>query len=223
MRKIRILPVILIACSTGAADKERTTMPRFLHAACGNSDKSRTTQVLNGPDWEEVRMDASPDVKPDIVSSLTDMKDVKPASFDAVFTTRSLEKLYPHEVITALANILRVLTVDGYLIVSCADLQAACALIAEGKLLEPAYDSPAGPIAPIDILYGFRPALASGQLQHACRCGFTTKALIGTLAQAGFASIWSARNPSTFTIAAIATKTERPESYLTELAHQHFG
>ena len=31
---------------------------------------------------------------------------------------------------------------------------------ADDKLLEPAYHAPAGPIAPLDILYGHRPALA---------------------------------------------------------------
>lgn len=198
-------------------------MPKFLHAACGTNNKARTTRELNTPEWEEVRMDAAPEANPDVVSTLLDMAQLEDASFDAVFTAHSLERLYPHQVGPALANILRVLKDDGYLIVACSDLQAACALIAEDKLLEPAYESPAGPVAPIDILYGFRPALAAGMERHACNCGFTSRALMGTLGQVGFASLWSARNPQTFTLVAIASKKEMSEGLLRELAARHFS
>lgn len=198
-------------------------MGKFLHAFCGNSNKSHTTREFDKGDWEEIRMDPSPDAKPDVTSSLLDMRSLESGSFDAVFTAHSLERLYPHEVETALNNILRVLKDDGYLIAIAADLQSACALIAEDKLLEPAYTSPAGPIAPIDILYGFRPALAKGLDRYACKCGFTSRALAGTLSQAGFASIWSVRAPATFTLMVIACKSEHSESYLRELAVRHFG
>lgn len=198
-------------------------MLKFLHAACGNNDKARTTREFDTDGWEEVRMDVSPEVKPDVVSSLLDMKSIANATFDAVFTAHSLERLYPHEVGAALTNILRVLKDDGYLIISCADIQSACALVAEDKLLEPAYQSPAGPVAPLDILYGFRPALAAGYERHACKCGFTSRALMGTLAQAGFGSMWSARNQETFTLVALACKQERSEDFLRELAVRHFG
>lgn len=198
-------------------------MLKFLHAASGTSAKNRTTREFASTDWQEVRLDANAASKPDILASLTDMKDVPGAAFDAVFTAHSLERLFPHEVGTALANLHRVLKADGYLVLVCSDLQAACALVAEDKLLESAYDSPAGPIAPIDIIYGFRPALAGGYTRHACKCGFTARALMGTLAQAGFGSIWTARNHAAFTIMAVASKEERSEEYMRELAARHFG
>lgn len=198
-------------------------MLRFLHIACGNTTRSRTTREFDNGDWEEIRMDANPDVRPDLVASLQSMKSVASSSFDAAFTAHSLERLYAHEVGPALSQIQRVLKEDGYFIVSCADIQSACALVAEDKLLEPAYESPAGPVSPIDILYGFRPALAAGYERHACKCGFTSRSLIGALAQAGFSSIWSARNPATFTLVALASKQERSEEFLKELAVRHFG
>lgn len=197
-------------------------MKRFLHAICGSSDKSKTTRLFAKPEWEEVRMDPNPDFKPDITASLLHMEEVPDASFDAVFTAHSLERLYPHQVSTALANIARVLKADGYLVVSCADIQAACALVAEDKLLEPAYESPAGPVAPIDILYGFRPALAGGLERHACKCGFTSRALMGTLSQGGFASIWAARNAEMFSIVALASKDPRAQPDMQTLAETHF-
>ena len=198
-------------------------MPRFLHAVCGNSDKFRTTRIFETSDWEEVRMDMNPEVKPDVLSTLLDMTQFPDEYFDAVFTAHSLERLYPHEVGRALGNIFRVLNADGYLIVSCADLQAACTLVAQDKLLEPAYESPAGPVAPMDIIYGFRPALAAGFERHACKSGFTARALMGTLAQAGFGAMWAARNPEAFTVVALASKQEHSEEYLKELAVSHFG
>ncbi|MDR0828341.1 MAG: class I SAM-dependent methyltransferase [Desulfovibrio sp.] len=198
-------------------------MPRFLYAACGGNDKSRTTREFATEAWECARMDASQDVNPDIVSSLLDMSGVKSGSFDAVYTAHSLERLYAHEVVPSLRNLHRVLKDDGYLVLSSVDLKTACVLIAEDKLLEPAYESPAGPVAPLDILYGFRPALAAGYTRHANNCGFTARALTGTVAQAGFASIWINTYPSTFTIIAIATKNERSEQDMRDLAAKHFG
>jgi SAM-dependent methyltransferase len=198
-------------------------MLKFLHIACGSLTRSRTTREFDSGDWEEVRMDANPGVHPDIVASWRDMQVVESDSFDAVFTAHSLERLYPHEVGPALAQILRILKDDGYFVVTCADIQSACALVAQDKLLEPAYESAAGPVAPIDILYGFRPALAAGYERHACKCGFTSRSLLGTLAQAGFGTIWSARNAATFTLAALASKQARSEEFLKELAVRHFG
>lgn len=198
-------------------------MKRFLHAACGDGDKSRTTREFHLGEWDEVRMDASLDNSPDIISTLADMSTIENGAFDAVFTSHSLERLYPHEVGTALRNFHRVLADDGYMIIAAADLQSACALVAEDKLLEPAYESAAGPVSPMDIIYGFRPAIASGLEHFACKCGFTSRVLAGTIAQIGFGSLWSARNPSTFSLVCIATKQEVSEEALKTLADKHFG
>ena len=100
-----------------------------------------------------------------------------------------IKHLYPHEVPLALAEFKRVLKPDGFVVITCPDLQSVCALIAEDKLTDPAYTSPAGPSAPLDILYGHRPAMARGNLYMAHRCGFTQKVLIGTLRASGFVAV----------------------------------
>jgi SAM-dependent methyltransferase len=203
---------------------KRERMPaRFLHAASGNSDKSRTTREFATDAWDEVRMDDNPEVRPDVRADILHMDAVADESFDAAFTAYSLERLYAHEVLHALRNLHRILKAEGYLVVHCADLRSACALIAGDKLLEPAYESAAGPVAPLDILYGFRPALAAGYTRHANKCGFTARALTGTLAQAGFGSVWITVNASTYTITAVASKRERPETAMRELAKTHFA
>ncbi len=143
--------------------------------------KNQTTQGFNTPDWTELRLDIDASVAPDIIGTMTDMSAVANASVDAIFSSHNIEHLYAHEVPVALAEFLRVLKPDGFLVVTCPDLQEVCRLVAEDKLLEPAYTSPAGPITPLDILYGHRPPMAAGNLYMAHRCGFTEKVLTGTL------------------------------------------
>ena len=67
---------------------------------------------------------------------------------------QTLPDLYRHEAPVALSKFLRVLNSDDIAVITCPDLKSVCALIAEDKLTDPAYTSPAGPIAPLDILYG---------------------------------------------------------------------
>src|SRR3990167_8358112 len=136
-------------------------MKQFLHVGCGPKHKDRTTAGFNNPDWHELRLDIDESVNPDIVGTMTDMSAVADASVDAVFPSHNIEHLYPHEVPVALAEFKRVLREDGFVVITCPDLQSVCALIAEDKLTEPAYTSPAGPIAPLDILYGHPPPAAA--------------------------------------------------------------
>ena len=145
-------------------------------------------------------------------------------SVDAVFSSHNIEHLYPHEVPLALAEFLRVLQENGFVVITCPDLQSVCALIADDKLTEPAYRSPAGPIAPIDILYGFRRSMAQGNLYMSHRCGFTEKVLRATLLTAGFKSVATmARGREPFyDLWALASKSERTEVELMKLAQEHF-
>ena len=145
-------------------------------------------------------------------------------SVDAVYSSHNIEHLYPHEVPLALAEFMRVLKPDGFFVVTCPDLQSVCALIGEDKLTEAAYASPAGPIAPLDILYGHRPAMARGNLYMAHRCGFTKRVLDGTLRASGFQTVASmARGYAPFfDLFALASKSARTEAQIRALAQLHF-
>ena len=105
---------------------------------------------------------------------------------------------------------------------TCPDLQSVCALVAQDKLTEAAYQSPAGPIAPLDILYGHRASMARGNLYMAHRCGFTQKVLVATLQAAGFKSVASICRPNHFDLWALASKSERGEAEIRALAAEHF-
>lgn len=195
----------------------------FLHVGCGSNRKDRTTREFNTDSWQELRLDINESTNPDIVGTMTDMSAVANETVDAIFSSHNIEHLYPHEVPLALKEFIRVLKPEGFLVITCPDLQSVCALVAEDKLTDPAYTSPAGPIAPIDILYGHRASMERGNLYMAHRCGFTKKVLIGTLRTFGFASLIAAnRGAPFFDLWAIASKSPLNQEELRTLAVKHF-
>lgn len=190
---------------------------KLLHVGCGPQNKSGTTPYFQSDDWQEIRFDIDPSVRPDLQGTLTDMSAVESASVDAVYSSHNIEHLYPHEVPVALSEILRVLKDDGIFVVTCPDLVSVCKLVAEDKLLEPAYISPAGPIAPLDILYGHRAAMNRGNLFMAHRCGFTQKVLMNTLSEIGFKTVVAASRASAFDLWAVGSKSARSVQEVQEL------
>lgn len=193
----------------------------FLHVGCGPKRKNQTTSGF--AEWNEIRFDIDESVRPDLVGTMTDMSSVSSESVDAIFSSHNIEHLYPHEVPVALSEFLRVLKSDGFAIITCPDLKSVSELIAQDKLTEPAYTSPAGPIAPLDILYGLRTSMAKGNLYMAHRCGFTQKVLTSTLHSAGFRSVCAAtRGAPYFDIWACATVEQVDETTLRTLAAAHF-
>jgi len=197
-------------------------MPQtLLHIGCGPKRKAQTTRGFNTDAWSELRLDIDPSVSPDVTGTMTDMSAVASGSVDAIFSSHNIEHLYPHEVPIALGEFLRVLSDDGFAVITCPDLKSVCALIAEDKLTEPAYVSPAGPIAPLDILYGHRPPMARGNLYMAHRCGFTQRVLTGTLQAAGFKVVATKARPQHFDLWALASKSARSEDEVRALAAEH--
>jgi hypothetical protein len=194
--------------------------PTFLHVGCGTLTKQHTTRGFLS--WNEIRLDINPAAAPDVIGSMTDMAAVTTASVQAVFSSHNIEHLYPHEVPLALAEFLRVLDAQGYALITCPDLRSVCALVAQDKLTEPAYTSPAGPVTPLDVLYGHRPALEAGNLFMAHRCGFTETLLRDTLLSAGFATVATLARPApAFDLWALASKPPRSEQEMSALMRGH--
>lgn len=160
-----------------------------LHVGCGLPGPRKLHRRFKGPAWREIRLDINPEVGPDIVADMTDMGAVPPASVDAVWSSHNLEHLYAHQVPVALGEYHRVLKPGGFAYVTMPNLEAVAALVAAGKLEEPVYVSPIGPVSPIDIIYGFRPKMAAGNLFMAHRTGFSKKSLARALGRAGFVKV----------------------------------
>ncbi len=199
-------------------------MKTFLHVGCGYNRKNNTTAGFDNESWRELRVDIDPAVAPDIVGSMLDMAAIADGSVDAIFSSHSIEHLYPHEVPRALNEFMRVLKPDGFIVITCPDLKSVCALVAQDKLLEPAYIANAGKIAPIDILYGFRDFLASGNLWMAHHCGFTESALAVTLRDQGFPTVTTLARGyfPYFDLWGIASKADCDDEQILALICEHF-
>lgn len=199
-------------------------MKQLLHVGCGYKRITQTTLGFSNPEWNEIRLDIDPKVKPDLIGSMVDMSIVKTGSINAIFSSHNIEHLYPFEIPTALLEFQRVLVEDGFLILTCPDLQSVCQLVANDQLTDTAYMSPAGPITPLDIIYGFRQSLARGDLYMAHKCGFTRKVLHTTLKTAGFESVLTlARSRQPFLdLWALASKSKLSQEKIATLAREHF-
>ena len=121
----------------------------------------------------------------------------------------------------ALAEFVRVLKDDGLLLITCPDLQSVCERVARGELASPLYNSDAGPIAALDVLYGHREAMAAGNLFMAHRCGFTLEVLANTLQACGFARTVGLVRPAAFDLWMLASKHVLSDDAIRDLARQH--
>jgi len=182
----------------------------FLHAGCGDSAPELLPRYFQNSGWKEVRLDINPNVKLDIVGSITDMSAVARASFDAVYSSHNIEHLYPHEVALAVREFARVLRPDGFLMITCPDLQSVAAKVAEGNLTEAIYNSAVGEISPIDVIYGFRRDLADGNYWMAHKTGFTQRTLSECLIENGFAKVSVVRHIKVFALAGLAYREQNP-------------
>ena len=198
-----------------------TTHKTVLHVGPGHRNNgANLPTALQTPEWQEIRLDVDPANQPDIIGSMLDMAAVTDASVDAIYSSHNIEHVHAHEVPLVLKEFLRVLKSDGFLVVTCPDLQTVCALVAEDKLTDAAYQSPAGPITPLDILYGHGAALAAGHHYMAHKCGFTLKSLCQAMQTAGFPSSAGMRRLKGLDLWVVASKNAMDEAAIRALAAQ---
>ena len=196
-------------------------MKKFLHVGCGLKNKYATTPEF--AKWQEIRYDIDSSVEPEIIGSMQDMSVVQNESVDAIFSSHNIEHLYFHEIPIALSEFYRVITKEGYVVITCPDLQSVCSLVAEDKMEEVAYMSPAGPIAPVDMLFGYRAAIQNGNIYMAHNTGFTQKTLIKSFENIGFTRTISIKRPSPyFDIWMVAFKENLKDELMRDIAALHF-
>jgi len=197
-------------------------MKKLLHVGCGQKTLKNTTKGFNDGSWIETRFDINPKVRPDILGSMTDMSGIGDCEFDALFSSHNLEHLFPTDVPIALTEFRRILKPEGFVVLTCPDLQSVCELVVEDKLTEPAYESPSGPIAPIDIIYGHRASIARGNHFMAHKCGFTETVLRATVANVGFLTASLRRKAPHFDLWIVGFKTPVSQSEAEKISRSHF-
>lgn len=161
-----------------------------LNAGSGAAHIGRLPGNFDPAKWTEVRLDIDARANPDIVGSFADMRgSVEDARFDALYSSHAIEHLRAHEVIPALREFRRVLKSDGFALVTCPDLAAIARQLLEGGAEAIAYNSPAGPIRAIDMIFGHGVSIANGQNWMEHHTGFTASRLARVALAAGFSEV----------------------------------
>jgi SAM-dependent methyltransferase len=194
--------------------------PVVLDAGCGAPDAAMLPAYFQS--WRHLRVDINPLAEPDLVASIVDLSAIADGSIDAIWSTHCLEHLFPHEVPIALAEFRRVLADTGFACIIVPDLQAIADWISGDRLHETIYESAAGPVTAHDMVWGFGPAIARGELAMAHRCGFTPTLFLERLHAAGFPEIVLRHRPNlelgALVLANLSGSSERRDSLLAALA-----
>jgi predicted SAM-dependent methyltransferase len=153
----------------------------------------------------EVRLDCDPGVHPDILASIVAMPMLKDETFDALYSSHTLEHLYRHEAAMALREFARVLKPGGEVHLYVPDLQSIAVALAQDQLDDGLYHCTAGVITAHDILYGFQQSVSQGNLFMQHKTGYTQGSLSRMLQRAGFENVVVERK-ARFNLGVRATK-----------------
>jgi predicted SAM-dependent methyltransferase len=177
---------------------------RILNAGSGPLTARRIAPLFQTAEWEEVRLDIDPGVQPTVVGSITEMASLfEKETFDAVWSSHTLEHLYAHEVPVALDQIRQILKPDGFALIFCPDIESVAQHLLDHGADHVAYVSQAGPITALDMLYGHSASIAQGRHYMSHSTGFTADRLGNLLLEAGFSTV-NVRHDEHFEICALA-------------------
>jgi SAM-dependent methyltransferase len=183
----------------------------FLNVGCGPINAhDHVPAYLRSAEWCEVRLDLDPATEPDIVASITDLSCILSDSVDGIWSSHNLEHLYPHQVNMALKEFQRVLKPSGFIYLKVPDIQLVAEIIVSKGLESVAYESPAGPITPLDMIYGHTASLAAGNEYMAHKTGFSPTLLRDLLARAGF-GFGVLKRKEIFELSALVFKNDAPD------------
>lgn len=139
--------------------------------------------------YEQVLLDIDPLAEPDIVLDGRELSTLAGDQFDAVYCSHNLEHYYPHDVPRVLEGFLHVLKRGGFAQIKVPDMAELMQVVVSQSLEldDVLYQSAAGPITPLDVIYGLGRQIASSGVDfYAHRTGFTLKTLNKAVVQAGF-------------------------------------
>lgn len=157
-----------------------------LHVGCGLYSPAKLHHFFRNDGWREVRVDLEEKVLPDIVASIEDLSCVADKSVQAVWSSHNLEHLHDFQVSRALRAFRRVLDSEGFVLITTPDIEQVARMVIEVGLDQAVYVSPAGPVTPLDMMFGHQPAIRAGHALMAHKTAFTAERLARHLSEAGF-------------------------------------
>jgi len=161
-------------------------MKRLLNVGGGSKSIAIPSQYAG---FEQVLLDIDPAGSPDIVLDGRRLAELPAGQFDAVYCSHNLEHYFRHDVPRVLSGFFHVLKPGGFAQIRVPDLMELMRRVVQGDLdlEETLYVSPAGPVAALDVLYGFGARIeASGVDFFAHKTGFTPQTLTRAVEKAGF-------------------------------------
>lgn len=144
--------------------------------------------------FEHLLLDIDPTGQPDICCDARKLATLDPAQFDAIYCSHNLEHYYRHDVAAVLGGFKHVLKEGGFIQIRVPDMAEVFRRVVEGGLDidDTLYQSAAGPIMPLDVIYGLQVQIErSGQEFFAHKTGFTQKSLLQALQRAGLTKVYS--------------------------------
>lgn len=181
----------------------------------GNSKEIPIPDYFSG--WEHLLLDIDPRGHPDVLCDARRLTTLPKSRFNAIYCSHNLEHYFHHDVAKVLAGFHHVLRDDGFADIRVPDMGELIKLVSERSMDidDFLYDSPAGPIHVIDVIYGLgREIEESGNDFFAHKTGFTEKSLLARLHDAGFETVFT--SSSNLEVRAIAFKKE-PTDFALEL------
>ncbi len=148
-----------------------------LQIGWGSAFPERLHATFKQPGWKAIRMDISSAPKPDIIGTFLEMPMLESASVDAIWCPYVFPRFTLRYVLQGLRECFRVLREEGQLYTAASDGQLAATFLAHSRPYAPVYQSPAGPVHALDMLFGFGCTARGGKTFSTHRSAFTQESL----------------------------------------------
>lgn len=143
--------------------------------------------------WDHQLLDIEPNPEVDVVCDARDMLGMPSGEYDAVYSSHNLEHFYRHDIPKVLAGFKHVMKDDGFVQIVVPNMQAVFKHLVDtdADIEDVMYDSPAGPIRAVDMIYGLESFIENSGNDFMChKNGFTPKSMGKLLFAHGFEHVF---------------------------------
>lgn len=177
--------------SVKIVESETEVVQKKLLNVGGNSKDIPIPACFAG--WQNDLLDIDPTGKPDILCDARELTTLPPGQYEAIYCSHNLEHYYHHDVAKVLQGFCSILKQDGFAYIRVPDLVEVMKKVIENdiELDGELYMSGLGPIAPLDVIYGYRKQIESSGVDFfAHKIGFNTSLLVRSLKANGFPVVY---------------------------------